>query len=82
MLKTTPLVRGSFGGYLLPHKGFQDAGTFSRLVGTTPLLRGTLTPLIYLLIEKQPNRDIFSDFGNSQNLKKSEHFFKDRFREI
>ena len=45
MLKTTPLLRGSFGGYLLPHKGFQDAGTFSRLVGTTPLLRGTLTPL-------------------------------------
>ena len=45
MLKTTPLMRGSFGGYLLPHKGFQDAGTFSRLVGTTPLLRGTLTPL-------------------------------------
>ena len=45
MLKTTPLCGGSFGGYLLPHKGFQDAGTFSRLVGTTPLLRGTLTPL-------------------------------------
>ena len=45
MLKTTPLLRGRFGGYLLPHKGFQDAGTFSRLVGTTPLLRGTLTPL-------------------------------------
>ena len=48
MLKTTPLYGGSFGGYLLPHKGFQDAGTFSRLVGTTPLLRGTLTPLLYL----------------------------------
>ena len=46
MLKTTPLCGGSFGGYLLPHKGFQDAGTFSRLVGTTPLLRGTLTPLL------------------------------------
>ena len=46
MLKTTPLCGGSFGGYLLPHKGFQDAGTFSRLVGTTPLLRGTLTPLV------------------------------------
>ena len=50
MLKTTPLCGGSFGGYLLPHKGFQDAGTFSRLVGTTPLLRGTLTPLDRVLM--------------------------------
>ena len=51
MLKTTPLCGGSFGGYLLPHKGFQDAGTFSRLVGTTPLLRGTLTPLSQVLLQ-------------------------------
>ena len=50
MLKTTPLCGGSFGGYLLPHKGFQDAGTFSRLVGTTPLLRGTLTPLVGTMV--------------------------------
>ena len=45
MLKTTPLVRGSFGGYLLPIKGFHVVGIFACLVGTTRLLVGTLTPL-------------------------------------
>mgnify|MGYP000341960484 CR=1 FL=1 len=45
MLKTTPLVRGSFGGYLLPTKGFHVVGIFPCLVGTTHLLVGTLTPL-------------------------------------
>ena len=36
---------GSFGGYLLPTKGFHVVGIFPCLVGTTHLLVGTLTPL-------------------------------------
>ena len=38
---------GSFGGYLLPTKGFHVVGIFPCLVGTTHLLVGTLTPLVY-----------------------------------
>ena len=41
----TTLV-GSFRGYLLPIKGFHVVGIFVCLVGTTPLLVGTLTPTI------------------------------------